>query len=676
MTDANLLHANYRFHIRILLECSLHYILNNNNTTFITNLFINQNPKKKMKKISLLLLALICSVATSWAQYTWKGGTTFDADSWAVTDNWDGEPGTGGPGATGSNSWNEINISNVTSGTTPTLEGWNLRMVANASTFTVGGLVKLQNGSGVTSYFTVSNSSNVTVNSPASGNRNNFDVNLGTGTGNTFTFNMTGDYPSTATANFGEASTSANNLIYLQSSEEGTAHTLAGLVIAATVDEIGSTTTATLHSAVIGNISSDITVTSLTASLTPAYTQATGVLTASDENIGKYSLVTDAETGDLTLYWVTGNTLRLEYEALLVKAKAAYNQVKGVSDTKLITSSCTFDNTCGDSSEGTDPTKLCDDDASTFWHSDWHKSCTENPHWIAITFPEAISADDYQLTVVRRSDAADDHVTEFTVYGKNTDDTDWTQISVLSLPYSASGETKTAILNIPTSYNSLKFAATATTKGRTYWHAAELQLQSVIFSRTDVPTEAAALKTQIDAAPSVVSQTDIDNLQNALDAYNEALENLKIYITCNLTDAAGNTFTATAEEAAIKTEPTLTGAYGYELSDQVWSEDGKTLTATITFPFATSSATKQVATTLQSALGSSLWYAKDGNVIADNAANTVVYTSTADNYRWYIYPSLTSDGQFTFKLYNVGAQKYIPASGSVATVSWTATALA
>ena len=143
------------------------------------------------------------------------------------------------------------------------------------------------------------------------------------------------------------------------------------------------------------------------------------------------------------------------------------------------------------------------------------------------------------------------------------------------------------------------------------------------------------------------------------------------YITYRLTDKNGATYEATIPgETGVEQE--LNGCYGYTLSNKSWS--GSTFTADIDFGFPVSSNSVNNATAIQSALGTSLWYAKDGKVIADNSANTPnpIYNTFADNYRWYIYP-VFDNGTFSFKLYNVGAAKYIPSNPS--TGSNTATTL-
>ena len=149
-----------------------------------------------------------------------------------------------------------------------------------------------------------------------------------------------------------------------------------------------------------------------------------------------------------------------------------------------------------------------------------------------------------------------------------------------------------------------------------------------------------------------------------------------VEIAYTLTDDNGATYSGTyrvAWEGDETVEPSIPGAYGATLSNKVFSSaSGYSLTADIDFEFPVSSNSVNNPTAIRSALGNSLWYANDGKVIADNAANTIVYDVYADNYRWYIIP-VFSAGTFAFKLYNVGAGKYIPNNPS--TDSNTATTL-
>lgn len=147
-------------------------------------------------------------------------------------------------------------------------------------------------------------------------------------------------------------------------------------------------------------------------------------------------------------------------------------------------------------------------------------------------------------------------------------------------------------------------------------------------------------------------------------------------IAFTITDQNGATYNGSYKTIwnGEKTDaPAIPGAYGATFSNKVFSDEGGySLTAVIDFGFRVSSKGVENPTAIQSALGESLWYAKDGKVIADNKANTTVYDVKADYYRWYICPIL-DNGEFYFALYNVGARKYIPNNPS--TSSSTATTL-
>ncbi len=149
-----------------------------------------------------------------------------------------------------------------------------------------------------------------------------------------------------------------------------------------------------------------------------------------------------------------------------------------------------------------------------------------------------------------------------------------------------------------------------------------------------------------------------------------------VSITYTVTDKNGASYSGTyceewnGDDTAF---PYIPGAYGATFSNKVFSDEGGySLTADIDFGFPVSSNSVVNPTAIQSALGESLWYAKDDKVIADNKTNTTVYDVKADYYRWYIYP-IFNEGEFYFALYNVGARKYI--SNNPSTNANTATTL-
>ena len=149
----------------------------------------------------------------------------------------------------------------------------------------------------------------------------------------------------------------------------------------------------------------------------------------------------------------------------------------------------------------------------------------------------------------------------------------------------------------------------------------------------------------------------------------ELVDDVEIAFT--LTDQNGATYDGTYRTAWYgdgTATPTLSGAAGATFTNTVFAEDMGTysMTANITFEFPVSSNATNNPTTIRSKLGNSLWYATaDGKVKANNEANTHVYDTNADYYRWYIMP-IFNDGIFYFALYNVGAKKYIPSEVSTA----------
>ncbi|MGM9688382.1 MAG: hypothetical protein ACI3YD_04965, partial [Alloprevotella sp.] len=107
--------------------------------------------------------------------------------------------------------------------------------------------------------------------------------------------------------------------------------------------------------------------------------------------------------------------------------------------------------------------------------------------------------------------------------------------------------------------------------------------------------------------------------------------------------------------------PELAGVAGYTLTDTNFSSDseGYKLAANITFPFPVSNASVSNATGIESALGNSKWFVnEEGNIKANNAANTSLTYSNQDDFKWYIYPTFSA-GAFTFKIKH-NTNKFIP----------------
>ncbi len=212
--------------------------------------------------------------------------------------------------------------------------------------------------------------------------------------------------------------------------------------------------------------------------------------------------------------------LNKEYAAAVAAATAAYNAIdeNGELGANLLTETTVFDNTCGDSAEGTDPKVLIDGNGSTFWHTDWHGACAENPHWLIVDLDNEISGT-IQMTIVRRN-IGSDQFTEMTVYGKDGDN--WNKLGVLPFANPVAAETVKGVFNADKAYKSFKIVRT---DGGKFWHAAEIQMNAVAVERTKVPVEAEALKALIDANVTNATQQDIDNLKAATATFNEAVAN-------------------------------------------------------------------------------------------------------------------------------------------------------
>lgn len=217
---------------------------------------------------------------------------------WSLSDNWNDY----GPGCSVSGSaqgmWKPIYLQGITGGTVPALDGWNFRMVADHSTYTIASVGKIQFEGGLSSYLTLKNTSVVTMNM-GSGQANPFIVNLDEGTNNELNFVMSNGFNSEITVNYGTVSEDMNRKF----NASGTG-TISTLNLNATIEGTIESDELTCHSVVLGRINS-----TPTDNITAAnFTRTTGVLTASNDNIGKYSVVKDGN-GDVTLYWVTGPLL-------------------------------------------------------------------------------------------------------------------------------------------------------------------------------------------------------------------------------------------------------------------------------------------------------------------------------------------------------------------------------
>ena len=186
--------------------------------------------------------------------------------------------------------------------------------------------------------------------------------------------------------------------------------------------------------------------------------------------------------------------------ALREKVLETLTLAKDVSHNPMITSASQFDNRFGDSSEGTDPGKLLDGDASTFWHTTWHGLAEGvDPfyyygegyedglecHYLQISGMENLVGN-CELYLRERDGADNDRVKTVVLMGTDNlknEDEDWEEIARLTLPHTGKGEENTVPFTVETSYPYIRLFAIETASSsyafRQFWHAAEIQLYTV-----------------------------------------------------------------------------------------------------------------------------------------------------------------------------------------------------
>lgn len=133
-----------------------------------------------------------------------------------------------------------------------------------------------------------------------------------------------------------------------------------------------------------------------------------------------------------------------------------------------------------------------------------------------------------------------------------------------------------------------------------------------------------------------------------------------------LTDVNGQEYTGTIT-GEFGVTPTLTGCYGYTLSNEVWDEGTNTYTADITFPFPISSNSVTnwtYITNFASKSSKFYWYTESAlatrvvvekGVLPTNGNNT--------SYEWAIIPSC-SDGALSFTIKNNSTNTYITSTSA------------
>ncbi len=219
---------------------------------------------------------------------------------------------------------------------------------------------------------------------------------------------------------------------------------------------------------------------------------------------------------------VTHYKLLPTYNELRQQALAAYNSVKSIDPTNLITSVDQLSSPYTESTEGSLAGAI-DKDPSTFWHSAWSGEQAATAHGTHYLQISNIPAGDIQMTYTRRNNTSD-QLTSAKIQGVNGNIV--IDLGTVNFPYSQPGETLKDIFTLDQTYEAIRILEQSTSNTGQHpgcWHIAELQFNQVDLFRTAAPTEAAALKAELDKEITYIRQQDIDDLQNAYNAYSAAI---------------------------------------------------------------------------------------------------------------------------------------------------------
>ena len=219
-----------------------------------------------------------------------------------------------------------------------------------------------------------------------------------------------------------------------------------------------------------------------------------------------------------------------QYRELLAAATADLVSAEAdMQATPLITDAGQFSSPWSDSDEGLDFGALIDEDPSTYWHTDWHNGNQPNhTHFLQVALNEP-AHELVRLTITRRA-VANDHVTQWGVYGSNAPDAEddaWTLLAVLTTPFGNNTETVSGLAFDTKGFQHLRFYIDGTTSNRGYGHVSEFQLYEVVANAESqfaaIGQEAQALSTTV-LTQSLIPVSDITTenyaeLENAYKAF-------------------------------------------------------------------------------------------------------------------------------------------------------------
>ncbi|MBO7497887.1 MAG: discoidin domain-containing protein [Bacteroidaceae bacterium] len=191
---------------------------------------------------------------------------------------------------------------------------------------------------------------------------------------------------------------------------------------------------------------------------------------------------------DYNAFMKTINTAAVGYQNGSFSAQEAWDFSLGTITTTageaLITDAKQLSSNASDQAEGQHIEYLVDNNAETFWHTDWHNQVSDPLHYVQVKL-NANFAGDVTLYLLRRN-SANDHPTKMKISG-SLDGKEFEELGEVFLPFKGVGTPVAAgpvAISEDKPVRYLRVAATDTGNAdnpdggtfRTFWHTAELQL--------------------------------------------------------------------------------------------------------------------------------------------------------------------------------------------------------
>lgn len=210
------------------------------------------------------------------------------------------------------------------------------------------------------------------------------------------------------------------------------------------------------------------------------------------------------------------------FEELIEKSDSLVEVATDMTKTPLITSAGQLSSEFSDPTEGSDIAALIDGNKGTYWHTTWQNGSLEpGSHYFYAQMEEAVTGD-MMITITRRNNASNDHVSKIDVYAGTSED-DLQLVAQLNFPYSAAGETVSSeLFTLDGSYSYFKYVVTETSptsNNRGYFHMAEFQMTAISENPNNQLVGMGETGTALINAIETAKAVDVDEL--TIDDYNE-----------------------------------------------------------------------------------------------------------------------------------------------------------